>query len=106
VWASFSCQLSQSPSALISSCVEGLVILSRLSPGDNMIPNEGIMVPYWVEAKDNLDRDCASHCGCVDHCKSVVGAWVVMPSCVGFVCHRGSSDWSSGHCVWMVDVVL
>jgi hypothetical protein len=32
--------------------------------------------------------------GLFDHCKSIVGAWVVTPSCIGFVCHRGSTDGS------------
>jgi hypothetical protein len=33
--------------------------------------------------------------GVVDRCKFVVGAWVVTPSCIWFLCHRGSSYWSS-----------
>jgi hypothetical protein len=43
--------------------------------------------------------------GVVDRCKFVVGAWVVMPSCVGFSCHRGSSYWPLRPLCRDVDVV-
>jgi hypothetical protein len=37
-------------------------LLMRLSPGEDMIPDEGIMAcPYWIEAIDNLARVHATH---------------------------------------------
>jgi hypothetical protein len=75
--------------------------------GNDMIPDEGIMCrPHWVEAKDNLARVCAFHCGCVDRCKFVVGAWVVMPSCIWLRALEVLVTGPRDYCVGIVDVVL
>jgi hypothetical protein len=47
-------------------------LLTRLSPGDDMIPNEGIMShPIWIVANDNLVEVDAFHVSVVDRCKFV-----------------------------------
>jgi hypothetical protein len=52
-------------------------LLTRLSPGDDMIPDEGIMaVPYWVETNDNLVGVGVFHVSVVENCKFSFSAWV------------------------------
>jgi hypothetical protein len=49
-----------------------LRLLTRLSPGDNMILDEGIMAcPIWIETNDNLVGVGAFRVSVVKHCKFV-----------------------------------
>jgi hypothetical protein len=54
---------------------------------------------------DNLVGVCATHCGRL-FVVVVVGAWVVMPSCVWLCAIEVLVTGRRGHCVGMVDVVL
>jgi hypothetical protein len=47
-------------------------LLTRLSPGDDMIPDEGIMAcPIWIAVNDNLAGVGAFRVSVVERCKFV-----------------------------------